>query len=541
MMPPRIADSNKGTYGRLLCVCGSVGMAGAADSSYLIFDATNAQIDKNGAYVEIHDVVKFSGWLAVNGGVDRYVYQINGGEWKTVGGNPGSPTSGGVYNAIVGNANIYDKENSHVKAHYQNAALKIEGLQAYANETIDLVFGAVPANNPGAEADPNVIILTVIQNLKVSCMHGKDFDLTATADPTIFAKVCKVCDTDLGQVSGINHEGLKLYDGAEIAYVSTQNSNNYTGKSTTTVTDENGLTYAHIVCTTEVASGKESYFYMNVSGWASSPTNVDKVVAILYRAEGVTGDEIFIDKGTALGGGNQKSPSWTKNGSWQLATFDFTSKTNWSKETGVGHIRWDIFNGATAVGSYIDVAYFGFFSSVDEATEYYATFADTYGLRWRGNLDGGSHVAVDGTAVASGSLPGHNVAVKVDFAGKTLTAANSVTVGGWNVVPGGTASYQFRVVTVDGEAVENPAFIEASAFKGGNTAANHAITKVGIGLGYPTDCGVGAAFQKKCAVDLSGFEGKTVTVEFVAVTNNGNNIVIAILTNIAVPATPATE
>lgn len=29
-MPPRAADSNKGTYGRVLCVCGSVGMAGAA-------------------------------------------------------------------------------------------------------------------------------------------------------------------------------------------------------------------------------------------------------------------------------------------------------------------------------------------------------------------------------------------------------------------------------------------------------------------------------------------------------------------------------
>ena len=29
-MPRRIQDSNKGTYGRLLCVCGSVGMAGAA-------------------------------------------------------------------------------------------------------------------------------------------------------------------------------------------------------------------------------------------------------------------------------------------------------------------------------------------------------------------------------------------------------------------------------------------------------------------------------------------------------------------------------
>ena len=30
IMPPRIEDSHKGTYGRVLCVCGSVGMAGAA-------------------------------------------------------------------------------------------------------------------------------------------------------------------------------------------------------------------------------------------------------------------------------------------------------------------------------------------------------------------------------------------------------------------------------------------------------------------------------------------------------------------------------
>lgn len=30
LMPPRKAESNKGSYGRVLCVCGSVGMAGAA-------------------------------------------------------------------------------------------------------------------------------------------------------------------------------------------------------------------------------------------------------------------------------------------------------------------------------------------------------------------------------------------------------------------------------------------------------------------------------------------------------------------------------
>ena len=30
LMPKRVQDSHKGTYGRLLCVCGSVGMAGAA-------------------------------------------------------------------------------------------------------------------------------------------------------------------------------------------------------------------------------------------------------------------------------------------------------------------------------------------------------------------------------------------------------------------------------------------------------------------------------------------------------------------------------
>ncbi|MBQ8850077.1 MAG: NAD(P)H-hydrate dehydratase [Clostridia bacterium] len=42
MMPPRFAESNKGDYGRLLCVCGSVGMCGAAYLSALAAYRTGA-------------------------------------------------------------------------------------------------------------------------------------------------------------------------------------------------------------------------------------------------------------------------------------------------------------------------------------------------------------------------------------------------------------------------------------------------------------------------------------------------------------------
>ena len=115
-----------------------------------------------------------------------------------------------------------------------------------------------------------------------------------------------------------------------------------------------------------------------------------------------------------------------------------------------------------------------------------------------------------------------------------IGATNGVAVGGWFVTYSGTASYKYRVVAVDGVAVAEPTL--KNLCNGGTTGAGHAITNIGVGLGYPTDCGIGAQFQAQNVVNLAGFEGHTVNVEIVAVTKNGNNVVIMILSNVAVPA-----
>ena len=70
-------------------------------------------------------------------------------------------------------------------------------------------------------------------------------------------------------------------------------------------------------------------------------------------------------------------------------------------------------------------------------------------------------------------------------------------------------------------------------FTGG---VSNGITAVGVGRGWTSDCGNGAAWQTPKLLDLTGYEGKTVNVEVVAVTNSGAKIVVIQLNNVTVPA-----
>lgn len=506
------------------------GVNGAPESGYLTFDATGKLIDKDKNPIQVTNVFSFSGWLGVNGGVDRYVYKINDGAWLTPSGSAATVgATSGIGKAIVGNAGIVDKTGSFKNAGYQGK-LKVMGLQEYADQTINITIGAVPANNPGTAADPNVIILAVVNNLYVTCIHTGEATLTATEDPTVWSKVCNVCETDLGEVSGITNEGLKIWSGADFVTLAPKNSNSTDSKSVTAVTDENGFTYAHVECTTTTSG--EKYFYLNVAGWGNV-MNVDKYIAILYRASGVTANQMFVNGKGGLVQDNciDISNEYFKDDSWRLAIFDATAETSWSKNTGVGDLRWDIFNNATTAGSYIDIAYFGFFSSEAAANAYYATFADTYGLRWTGNFDK-KNCSLNGTSGAF-DVPGRiaDKALVIDASTFVLNDAKSLAFGGWFVTPGGTTTHKYRIVEVDGVAVENPVLVP---WRTGGVSGG--ITQVGTGRGWDSTCGSGAAFQSPLAVDLTGFEGKTVTVEIVAQTKLGNNITWARITNIAVPA-----
>ena len=118
-----------------------------------------------------------------------------------------------------------------------------------------------------------------------------------------------------------------------------------------------------------------------------------------------------------------------------------------------------------------------------------------------------------------------------DYTNVTLNTANALTIGGWCVTPGGIKDYAYRVIDAEGTVSElkhlaDPLSVDASG----------AITAQGTAVGFDADCGIGSKFQNVNVINLSGYEGKTVTVQIVAVNNADANLVIAVLENVTVPA-----
>ena len=287
------------------------------------------------------------------------------------------------------------------------------------------------------------------------------------------------------------------------------------------------------------------------------------------------------------------------NGEWQLLIFDFTGKDQMSVENGIGWARFDISNGTISSAEESDIAFAGFFDSTDDVYAYYRAYVEAYDMECVHVGDGvekpskttegkvcmtctvcGEECnivdcahnnpadwtvgATDGYRGGTCSLCESTINTKIAFTvaldtsncslngerGKfvagarridepwvidasvyTLTQVDGIGIGGWCVTPEGIAKYQYRVVSVDGAAVENPTLVDY--FTG---VSSDGVTQVGVGRGWSESCGNGAAWQSPRLLNLAGYEGKTVSVEVVATTTYGAQIVIMQINNIAVPA-----
>ena len=147
---------------------------------------------------------------------------------------------------------------------------------------------------------------------------------------------------------------------------------------------------------------------------------------------------------------------------------------------------------------------------------------------YRVNFDG-PLCKVDGTQAFSTSVSGTNTPANIDLSSTTLSTATSLTLGGWVCTSGGVAAYKYRVVSVDGVSVDSPEllnWVDEPRYRADIAEI------IGKPLGYSKACGNGAGFG--AVIDLSGYEGKTVNVELVAITNYGAEIVIANVTNITI-------
>ncbi len=101
------------------------------------------------AVVDEHGRVYVRGWCAVDGGVEKYVWSVDGLNWFEVGGTenvkaPGSPD-------IVNTAQIHsgktftDLMGAYTNAQFQSNTGIFFDLSAYKGETVDVLFAAVPA------------------------------------------------------------------------------------------------------------------------------------------------------------------------------------------------------------------------------------------------------------------------------------------------------------------------------------------------------------------------------------------------------------
>ena len=120
-----------------------------------------------GATVDENCQINLNGWCAVDGGVSKYVWSVDGGiTWNEnfVNGdriktttNEGIVTSGQSYSGKT----FTDLDGAYTNAQFQSGGINID-LSAYAGSTVDIIFAAVPVTDTDA-----VIRLLDIQDVAV--------------------------------------------------------------------------------------------------------------------------------------------------------------------------------------------------------------------------------------------------------------------------------------------------------------------------------------------------------------------------------------
>ncbi len=307
-----------------------------------------------------------------------------------------------------------------------------------------------------------------------------------------------------------------------------------------TVTKKDGF----IRYTAGVTDKTDLYFYPYRNGTAVT----GKYMVIKYRVSnnGVdlgTGQKFASSaaSGASAGatGSNQNfvTPDiWIADGNWhtmiihpKAENVSFTPNEDGTYSW--GYLRLNV-NGITP-GGYVDIAEIAFADN-QEAAEYYAHNNDAT-PPFRYNFDQGNNL-INETSFLSKSMQAYGC-LTVDMSTcAALTTPTSLKLGGWTCTPGGVDAYYIRVTKINGETVFEPVLVK---WQDGNDRLDD-IGPVGVGLGFTTDSGLGAGFNKN-VVDLTAYAGRTIDFELVAVTNYGATVVFGNFLNLAVPEAPAAQ
>ena len=182
--------------------------------------------------------------------------------------------------------------------------------------------------------------------------------------------------------------------------------------------------------------------------------------------------------------------------------------------------------GSFTDGQYLDIDEIVFTDNF-YAAEKYAFTRDTL-PRYVGNLDK-TNCSLNGE-VLTDSIRGTFAPIVLNLDGKTVeNPKTGLVLGGWLCTPGGVASYKYRVVSVNGEKIANPELIDWQV--GANRGDIYA--NAGLSYGFSDGCAKGAGIGK-VAIDLSAYADMKVSLEIVAITNYGKELVVAQLNDLTV-------
>ena len=370
------------------------------------------------------------------------------------------------------------------------------------------------------------------QTVTMICQH-KNNAISISGEAGKYRLVCNFCGYDR-ESADTNAEGLMLFGPEFLLEMANDQKSNINGKYTASIlNDEAKGNMPFLRLQLDANTPRETFFWINEKG-EETLEGVGAYFVIAYRMSsgGASNIEVFISPNDNITDRHGVARSAVFDGEWHFEIFNFSEVRGWSGTSAVQQLRIDVFNGTNiAEGEYFDIAFAGFFTSAEKAEAHYDMFVEKYGIggsEFYAHLDG-AYCLLNGSALNPSNSKAVNKPMLADLSEKTLNSATAIQLGGWCVAPGGVQSINYRVIDEDGTASELKKLVD-----GANGSPD--IKKVTADYGFGDNRTLGGSFQKASVVDLTGYEGKSVTVQVVIVNGNGQEAVIAILRNVSVPA-----
>ena len=354
-------------------------------------------------------------------------------------------------------------------------------------------------------------------------------------DATVDApKTCSACGATEGGCLEIQQDNVFTAEDILAAYKANPTAN-FDGELVT----EDGVTYFKATATKAVQGT------LVLNSGDNTVSNVGKNFVVVYRNKTAAINRIQLGINSAgktnNAGGATPFFGISITNNWTAVYFNTSNGVDLSK--GAGYISVDIFdtdnnnNVKTQVGDVMEIALIAMVDSKDTAQNVVGEYCGSFmKFPYTVNVQG---IKVNGTTIKDSAvipaLSAADKAIEMDFSSVAIggTADNCIQFGGgWAVTRGGWDYYEYKIIAADGtektltltDAVDFPA-----------TSTTLASIKKTYEASYGADFAVGGNLFSYYKINLSGFEGMTVTVEVYGVSNFGASYKLANIKNVTVP------